>query len=70
MSVDNYYNILGVAQDASAKDLQKAIAEKRREWTPRTSHPKLETRQLAEQTIKKIAEATVQIGRASCRERV
>lgn len=57
MSVDNYYNILGVAQDASAKDLQKAIAEKRREWTPRTSHPKLETRQLAEQTIKKIAEA-------------
>jgi len=57
MALDNYYNILGVAQDAAADDVQKAIAEKRREWTPRTGHPKLETRQLAEQTIKNIAEA-------------
>lgn len=57
MSLDNYYNILGVAQNASAEDVQKAISEKRREWTPRTGHPKLETRQLAEQTIKNIAEA-------------
>lgn len=57
MALDNYYNILGVAQGASTEDVQKAIAEKRREWTPRTGHPKLETRQLAEQTIKNIAEA-------------
>lgn len=57
MALDNYYNILGVAQNASAEDVQKAISEKRREWTPRTGHPKLETRQLAEQTIKNIAEA-------------
>ena len=57
MALDNYYNILGVAYDASADEVQKAIAERRREWTPRTGHPKLETRQLAEQTIKNLAEA-------------
>ncbi|MDO5681354.1 MAG: tetratricopeptide repeat protein [Propionibacteriaceae bacterium] len=57
MALDNYYNILGVANDASADEVQKAIAERRREWTPRTGHPKLETRQLAEQTIKNLAEA-------------
>jgi len=57
MALDNYYNILGVPQGATPEDLQKAIAEKRREWTPRTGHPKLETRQLAEQTIKNLAEA-------------
>lgn len=47
MALDNYYNILGIAPSASSEDVQKAIAEKRREWTPRTGHPKLETRQLA-----------------------
>lgn len=57
MALENYYNILGIDQDAASEDVQKAIAEKRREWTPRTGHPKLETRQLAEQTIKNIAEA-------------
>ena len=57
MALDNYYNILGVANDASADEVQKAIAERRREWTPRTGHPTLETRQLAEQTIKTLAEA-------------
>lgn len=57
MALDNYYNILGVTNDASLGEVQKAIAERRREWTPRTGHPKLETRQLAEQTIKKLAEA-------------
>lgn len=57
MALDNYYNILGIAQSASTENIQKTIAEKRREWTPRSGHPKLETRQLAEQTIKNIAEA-------------
>ena len=57
MALDNYYNILGIERSASSVDVQKAIAEKRREWTPRTGHPKLETRQLAEQTIRNIAEA-------------
>ncbi|HEY4225760.1 MAG TPA: DnaJ domain-containing protein [Pseudolysinimonas sp.] len=57
MALENYYNILGVASNASAEDIQKAISEKRREWTPRTGHPKLETRQLAESTIKSIADA-------------
>ncbi|WP_404290724.1 DnaJ domain-containing protein [Glutamicibacter arilaitensis] len=57
MALDNYYNILGIDRNASAEEVQKAIAAKRREWTPRAGHPKLETRQLAEQTIKNIAEA-------------
>jgi Flp pilus assembly protein TadD len=57
MALENYYNILGIATTASADDIRKAVAEKRREWTPRTGHPKLETRQLAEVTVKNIAEA-------------
>lgn len=54
MALDNYCITLGVAQSASTEDVQKAISEKRRERTPRTGHPKRETRQLAEQTIKSI----------------
>lgn len=56
-SLANYYAILEVSPQADSKTLSKAISDKRRFWQPKTSHPKLETRQAAEKLMKDISDA-------------
>lgn len=53
----NYYAILEVDPEADIETISKAISEKRRFWQPKTSHPKLETRQTAEKLMKDISDA-------------
>lgn len=57
MAFTNYYEILEVSPQADTDVIGKAISEKRRFWQPKTSNPKLETRQLAEKMMKEISEA-------------
>jgi Flp pilus assembly protein TadD len=57
MAFVNYYDVLQVDPTADQAAIEKAISAKEREWRPRANHPKLETKQLAEQNIKYIAEA-------------
>ncbi|MDT0197334.1 DnaJ domain-containing protein [Arthrobacter sp. AB6] len=53
----NYYAILEVNPEADIETISKAISEKRRFWQPKTSHPKLETRQTAEKLMRDISDA-------------
>lgn len=57
MAVTNYYKILELDRSADTEAISKAISTKRRFWQPKTSNPKLETRQLAEKMMKDISEA-------------
>ncbi|MFC4245345.1 tetratricopeptide repeat protein [Gryllotalpicola reticulitermitis] len=57
MAFVNYYDVLQINRTAEQAEIEKAISAKEREWRPRANHPKLETRQLAEQHIKYVAEA-------------
>lgn len=57
MAFTNYYEILEIDPKSTADVIGKAISEKRRFWQPKTSNPKLETRQLAEKMMKDISDA-------------
>lgn len=57
MAFTNYYTILELDYKADANEIEKAISDKRRFWQPKTSNPKLETRQLAETMMKDISDA-------------
>ena len=57
MAFTNYYNVLEIDPEADVETIDKAISEKRRFWQPKTSNPKLETRQLAEKAMKDISDA-------------
>lgn len=65
--VANYYAILEVSPEADVKTISKAISEKRRFWQPKTSHPKLETRQTAEKLMKDISDAETVLNDAAQR---
>ena len=68
MNYKDYYEVLGVAKNASEKDVKSAYRKLARKWHP-DANPK--NAKAAEERFKEIAEAyEVQIGRASCRERV
>ncbi|WP_238007386.1 tetratricopeptide repeat protein [Dactylosporangium sp. AC04546] len=53
----DFYNLLGVAPDASAADIKTAIKEKRRTFNARQSHPEPKTRAHAEQVMRDLDEA-------------
>ena len=57
MTFTNYYNILEIEPRATSEEINGAISEKRRFWQPKTSNPKLETRQLAEKMMKDISDS-------------
>lgn len=67
MAFTNYYEILELDPKADADAIAKAISEKRRFWQPKTSNPKLDTRQLAEKMMKDISDAETIFGNAAKR---
>ncbi|WP_298045284.1 DnaJ domain-containing protein [uncultured Microbacterium sp.] len=67
MAFTNYYEILELDPKSDADAIAKAVSEKRRFWQPKTSNPKLETRQLAEKMMKDISDAETIFGNAAKR---
>ncbi|KAB1660251.1 hypothetical protein F8O01_02650 [Pseudoclavibacter chungangensis] len=57
MSDVDFYEILELAPDADDAAVTAAVAAQRRIWQARTGHPRLETRQLAEQRMADVSEA-------------
>ncbi|GAA2328832.1 tetratricopeptide repeat protein [Dactylosporangium salmoneum] len=62
MSIDNthlvdFYELLGLAPDASPADIKAAIKNKRRTFNARQSHPEPKTRAHAEQVMRDLDEA-------------
>lgn len=57
----NHYEILEIDGDADEPSIVAALAKSRRTWQARSGHPRLETRQLAEQRMEQLqaAEATL-----------
>ena len=57
MTFTNYYEVLEIGPSADVDTISRAVSEKRRFWQPKTSNPKLETRQLAEKMMRDISAA-------------
>ena len=53
----NYYDLLGVSQDADRATIEQAIKKTRRLWNNRANNPDASIRAEAEQHVREVAEA-------------
>lgn len=58
-SFTNYYKLLGVEQNASKEDIEKALRKTTRTWRTRVNSPDLKKRQEAETVLEQLKEAKV-----------